>query len=254
MSSLHDPAVSLLLLFQAEERPAGFLCRPWASHERLALALEGEATPAGRRYAGQTVDGTRCQLAWSQAHDTHLLRLTLSRPGARRPVEWAGLGQLLDKVAADVWQQPEYPRPWAATRLYHALLPAGAEKGPAWAGVAEAAGLGLEAEAAASADPTPYGWLWTAGAADVTIGQAVCWQRTLALLTPQERAGVSRERFLEPMTQGLTRMELYLHKGLHHARQFLGAEEQTHPGQSGKDTRPESSPRERLERARLKLE
>lgn len=45
------------------------------------------------------------------------------------------------------------------------------------------------------------------------------WQRTLVWLVPQERAERVEAVFLQPLSQGVARIELYLHKSLHHARQ-----------------------------------
>lgn len=224
MSSLYEPAVSTLFVFAAEQVGSGEadqLCRPWEAHDWLALELELDE-PACRRYSGRAQDGTPCQLTWGLAHDTHLLRLTLSHPGAQTPAAWAKLWHLLDKVVAKPWNRSDTLCPWAATYLYHALVPADAQTAEVQACVSDPAGLGLDADEASRADPTPYGWLWWVGEGEkrVAAGEgAYCWQRTLALLTPQNRADRARTFFLDPLTQGFVRIELYLHKGRHHVRQ-----------------------------------
>jgi hypothetical protein len=228
MTSLHEPAVSMLLLFSVEDarsEEAEPLCRPWEGHDWLALELEADE-PDCQRYVGQMRDGTPCRLTWGLAHDTHLLRLTLSLPGAQTPAAWAKLQRLLDTVVERAWEDgPEGPypcHPWAATRLYHALVSASTETDEVQTVVSDPAGLGLDSDDAERADPTPCGWMWSmrAGWESMTAGEgARYWVRSLALLTPQDRANRVRTFYLDPLTQGFARIELYLHKGLHHARQ-----------------------------------
>jgi hypothetical protein len=224
VSRLHDPAISVLYLFSVEALPlrgADALCGPWEALGQLILEREVDE-PACRRYMGHAKDGTPCQLAWSLAHDTHLVRLTLSQPGAGTPAAWAELRGLHDKLIAEVSKRPGQPRPWGVTYLYHAILPPGVQTAEAEACVTDPSGLALDPDNAGLADATPYGWLWGVLEGEKPViaeDGAACWQRTLALLTPQERAERTLTFFLAPLTQGFARIELYLHKGRHHAQQ-----------------------------------
>jgi len=223
MSSLYKPGVSALFLFSVGEVGSGEaepLCQPWEANDQLALGLEVDE-PACRRYTGQAQDGTPCQLTWGLAHDTHLLRLTLSLPGTQTPAAWVKLRRLLDEATAKARNRPDDPRPWAVTYLYHALVRAGAQETEVRVCVTDPAGLGLDPDDASRADQTPYGWLWEAREGEKAAAEEVghCWQRTLVLLTPQDRADRVRAFFLNPLTQGFARIELYLQKGKHHTRQ-----------------------------------
>lgn len=224
MSDLVDPAISLLLLFRANEQPkqqADAICRPWLESRFLVLDEETVA-PESRCVTGQKrADGTHCRLDYClAADDTHLLRLVLTRAGAHPAQAWAELTGLLNEAARRVWEEAGYPRPWAGTQSYLALLPDGtgpeearrlalAEEGPA-----------LDARAADDLEGTPFGWLGKAGDQRLSPGGMPTFLRRLLVLVPEDRAAQVRKSFLEPMDQGLARIELYLHKALHHARLY----------------------------------
>jgi hypothetical protein len=115
--------------------------------------------------------------------------------------------------------------PWAITRVFHARLAAGATEEQAQALVDSFPGMQFP-DAGLWREPTPFGWLWHREEGESVAAPAghTYWQRTLVFLSPEDRATQAKEKFLNPTppTQGLCRMELYLHKGLHHAREYEG--------------------------------
>ncbi len=221
VAELCDPAVSALFLYSVGavgSADAAAVLGPWAVHPALALQ-PAKGHSEGQRCAGQTPDGATCQVDWTLAHDTHLLRVTLRLPGEQPPSAWTRLRHSLDEWVGQV-QVSAQALPWAATYLAHGIVRGGTQAAAA-ALVADASGLGLEPADVVRAEASPYGWLWVRGQSWVQRPgtQEAHWQRELILLTPQDRAQPARALFLEPVNQGLARIELYLHKSAHHARQ-----------------------------------
>jgi hypothetical protein len=250
MNNLIDPAVYMLLLFRTGEQPekeAKALRDPWLSSPRLTFLDETVGQKAFHN-AGRRDDGTDCRLDYCLAHDTHLLRLQVSRSGAQEAQVWAELTQRLKQAMDGVWTHPDYPRPWAVTWLYTSLLPVGADGNQAQSLVAGPEGPALDAWAAQNLDSTPFGWLGQGKGEEPNRGGAAACVRRLVLLTPQDRADAVRTYFLEPMTQGSARIELYLHKALHHARLY------TESVGSAACPPPVKTVREDLEETRQSLE
>lgn len=201
----------------APERPTGVdLNLP------VRLGLSPEAAPAGEwRFGGTLAEGERCELRGTLAHDTWLVRLTLSLEGEHPPQAWERLHRRLRELLSDAWEQPDQPRPWGLTLLYHALLPA--EEMPDWtAEVLKALSVAGPASERALPSPeaTPFGWLVVLNEQEADWGDGLSlWQRNLLLLTPLPREGAVKKHFLSPLVQGLGRIELYLQKAKYHARQ-----------------------------------
>lgn len=250
MNSLVDPAMSVLLFFEAGERPedeADALCQPWLHSPRLTLAEETVGSE-NRHYLGQRADGTHCRLDYCLVADTHLLRLVLIRPGAHTPVAWNELTGLLNEAAELVWSHADYPRPWAATRFHLGLLSPRAASQEAERLACAPEGPALDTRAAGHLDRTPFGWLGEASDQQAVLRGTPAHLRCLLLLTPEDRAAEVRAKFLGPMDQGPTRIELYLHKALHHARLY------GEPVSSADRLLPAKSARDDLEGTRQALE
>jgi len=235
MTRVYDPTLVAIYFFQSKGGPQDEpLYRAWVEHERLALALERDEL-ACKAYAGQTSDGIKHRLDWLMAHDTEILRLTLTRPGAVSPAAWNDLRSLLDTVLNDVLTRPGSLRPWGASLLCGAGLTGAVGEAELRRCVVE--GLGLDEVAAARGDDTPYGRLWLVeerawvpdGEAEQGQGETfvdavgaarLSWMRTCALLWPQDRAEEVKSLFVTPLAHGFTRIELYLHKCEHLIRQY----------------------------------
>jgi hypothetical protein len=227
---IHSPSISIQLLFNIDRsapRSRIHLGLP----EQLALTQQIEQ-PEFAFYQGLLEEEIHTDLAWCLAHDTHLLRLRFILPGVQPPDSWTRLESLMQRTLNSAWRRLENPLPWGASCLYLASLPAKSAKGVSLLHFPP-----LEQEAQEpNPDPTPYGWLWLLAEKEQRFGvERAVWARSQAMLVPEERFEKVHDYFLQPVTQGLARIELYLQKGKHHARQQQLA-------------------RERLERARQLLQ
>lgn len=215
---IFSPSVSISLFFNAthsEKNPNRTTCVHLGFPEQLALTRHIEQ-PDFHLYRGVLQEDISVELAWCLAHDTHLLRLCFRLPGEQPPGVWSRLDDMIRVMLNNAWQHSENPLPWGATWLHQALMPVKSIKGVSLLHFPP-----LEAEALdPNPDPTPFGWLWLLSEKEQTldIGK-VMWVRSLALLVPQDRYEKVQDYFLQPVSQGLARIELYLHKAKHHARQ-----------------------------------
>lgn len=186
------------------------------------LGLSPEAAPSGEwRFSGALAEGERCELRGTLAHDVWLVRITLSLEGEHPPQVWERLYLRLRDLLSGAWEQPEQPRPWGLTLLYHALLPA--EETPnLTAEVLQALSVAGSSSERALHPPeaTPFGWLVLLSEQEARWSDGLSlWQRNLLLLTPLPREGAVKKHLLSPLVQGLSRIELYLQKAKYHARQ-----------------------------------
>ena len=220
IEQLERPSVSVLFFYSQDGKSDpcdAALLRPW--QERLNLTPEEAPAADSCRYGGRGPDGTRLELCCCLAHDIYLLRLTLSAEGNCRPESWTDWQHWLATAAHAVHASPVVAQPWGASWIFHGLVPAGADGDQCAALLARPLLPGIDAERASRADATPFGWLWLLEDGDgPELGE--CWQRRVVLLTPAERAAATLKYLVEPLNQGLARIELYLQKGLHHARQL----------------------------------
>lgn len=189
--------------------------------ERLSLAPSAGAAETWR-YTGALPDGVECLLEGTLAHDTHLLRLTLQQPGPGPVSALQGLKSRAEALLQQAWQTPDAARPWAATIVYQLVL-----RGPVTAADLNACAAVLRPAAGPDQpqngfETTPFGWLLLLGDSRSSIGaQPEIGLRELLLVTLDERAEQVRHFFTGPLTQGLARIELYLHKARHHAQQEM---------------------------------
>jgi hypothetical protein len=208
-----NPSLTVWCFFSARhlsgERPEQPLV------EALGLTPEEDGAET-RRYRGRREEGN-VHLSASLRHDTLLVRLALDLEGEQPASAWARLRRVWEKASA----RPggEGAAPWALTCLYHALLPRGVMPAADPQRFADLP-FALPSEGLNALEATPYGWFACLGqpARGDGAGEG-CHERTLLLLTPQERAEKVRHYFLDPLTQGLARIELHLQKALYHAGQ-----------------------------------
>jgi hypothetical protein len=166
----------------------------------------------------------RARLDWTLAHDTHLTRFNLLLPGNEAQSPWKELQSHLEEGLVTPIDQ--IPQPWASTLVYTAVAPPGIRQSDLENILCDPQLLGPETISASHCDLTPFGWLWFLGQGKVDSkpgfpwGNAGLWSRKLTYVIPEDRRQAVDRVFFDPLTQGLTRIELYLHKGLHHSRQY----------------------------------
>ncbi len=159
-------------------------------------------------------DGIQVEVSGADAHDTFLLRLKVSLTGIQASDNWLKLEEKAQSLLYEMAANWKTSGPWGSTQVYQALqnqsttgaLPANFPHNR-WAG------------STSEPNPSPYGWLWLMDEGQRPVVEGVdVWLRSLAVLVPEERCDKVNQVFLAPLNQGLARIELYLHKGIHHAR------------------------------------
>lgn len=222
MVDLIEPRAAALLFTTHREAQQPGKRLPYLAFEELAgPGLHSEVGADGcRRSAWITTRGETVRLDWSLAHDTYIVRLSLGLPGTQPASAWSEVNRSLDDILSSVFSRPDQPLPWAATRIFSAQAARGIKSEDLHEVVSQ---LGLQVNSPSTptaAEPTPFGWCWPLGAGEASLGAGHrVWQRWIAWITPRERAERVEAVFLQPLNQGLARIELYLHKSLHHARQ-----------------------------------
>ncbi len=222
MAELIDPRVTALLYYSLREAQTSTGWQPHAAFEEGAgenLQVEPSAADC-RRSTWRSAEGDLACLDWVLAHDTGILRISLSRPGAQPAAAWSALNAALDDRLQNAHARSDQPLPWAATCIFSAQAARGAKGEDLQALVSQTPGALSGLKPAGPGEPTPYGWCWSLGAQELATARGHShWQRWLVWIVPQERAERVETLFLQPLNQGLARIELYLHKSLHHARQ-----------------------------------
>jgi hypothetical protein len=222
MAELYEPCVTALFLISQREAQKPGKRLPYLTFEDTAGPdLRSEVGADGcRRSIWPAANGETTRLDWSLAHDTHILRLSLSRSGPQPASSWSDLNRGLEEILNSVHSSSDQPLPWAATRVFTAQAARAAKTEELQGLIAQLSRVVAGPVPPGAAEPTPFGWCWSLGAKELSIGaDHRLWQRWLAWVVPQERAERVEAVFLQPLNQGLARIELYLHKSLHHARQ-----------------------------------
>lgn len=222
MIDLIDPRATALQFYLLREVQHSGMRLPYLIFEEKAgpdLHIESAADDC-RRSTWQTAAGDTAQLDWTVAHDTHILRISLTRTGAQPVSAWNELNTTLEESLNNHQAAPDQPLPWAATHVFSAQVGRGAQA-EQLQGLINQLSIGkMGLSTGSTCDPTPYGWCWTLGMQELNIArEQPIWQRYLAWIVPQERVERVDQVFLEPLNQGIARIELYLHKSLHHIRQ-----------------------------------
>lgn len=222
MAELLDPRVTaLLFISQRKALEPGMRLPYLAFEENAGSDLRSEVGSDGCRLSTWSLSsGDAFRLDWSLAHDTYILRLSLSRSGMQTASAWGGLNAVLEAMLNGAHLRPDQPLPWGATRIFSAQTARGVKSEELQGLIAQLCAQIEGPEAHGSAEPTPFGWCWPLGEKETTIGSDhELYQRWIAWMVPQERGERVEAVFLQPLNQGLSRIELYLHKSLHHARQ-----------------------------------
>ncbi len=222
MPELIEPRITALLFYSLREVQKPGKRPPYIAFEENAGAGKRVESAADdcRRSTWQTASGETVLLDWSLAHDTQILRISLGFSDIHSPAAWSDLDAALDRIVLAAQSMPDQPLPWAATHIYLARSSRGSKVEDMQVLVSLLTGQLSAPDTIIPCEATPYGWLFPFGMQTITIdSDHPVWQRSLAWIVPQERAERVEAVFLQPLNQGPARIELYLHKCLHHARQ-----------------------------------
>jgi hypothetical protein len=220
---LTDPCLVSTLFYSTNalsktlaERPEQLLVR--------SLSLQKDPNQTGINCSqGALNDAVSVVMESCVAHDTLMLRLSLSLIEPNASDYWQRLHEAWAMLQHDHLSGASEVKPWGLTRLFHAsLVGRGSSSGLIDAQQALQALLN-ETLTSIAPDPTSYGWLWLVKEGwDGLEGGHRFWKRDLLLLTPEDRSEKVRAYFIQNFVSGLSRIELYLHKSKHHARQYEG--------------------------------
>jgi hypothetical protein len=218
MTTIIRPAVSTLQFYSArhvDDAARDTLAEPWVT--RFGPVAREDDTNEWR-CGGDLPGGVSCAVRWIRAHDTLIQRSELSLVGPASPEVLASLRTQLDALLEALELPPAAPMPWAESHLYVGELPGGGVAAPT--SELESAGLRLPLGWSGQLEATPFGWVWaTEDESGFRRGRPI-HQRTLMLLIPEPRASRVKPVLLEPSSQGVVRIELYMQKCGHHARQY----------------------------------
>jgi len=181
----------------------------------LGLTLTAESED-GRHYEGRIGEDIAVRLRTRQAHDTLVVRLDLTLGGEHPTSGWTHLHQVWEEMSACWDRETSTDSPWGVSMLYHGVLPRGVTPQHL------PPPLDLPPDWTTRLEATPYGWLSVLerSGQPLSSGASRLVNRYL-LLIPAERAEKVARVFLEPLVQGMTRIELYFQKTLYHGRQQI---------------------------------
>jgi len=211
MSAILMPSLTVYLFFLERHLTDKETERGLVNDLGLTLTAESED---GRHYEGRIGEDIAVRLRTHRAHDTLVIRLDLTLGGEHPVADWARLSQVWAEAAARWKGKADGDSPWAWTLLYHGVLPRGV-KPPTLP-----LPLNLPSDWATRLEATPYGWLTVLERGDQPLPSGASQRvHRYLLLIPAERAEKVKQVFLEPLTQGAGRIELYYQKALYHALQ-----------------------------------
>lgn len=219
---LQNPSVSILIFALAGHNPQNeseLFCNIVAQHDEFALTREIK-TEGFLKYTGQRLDQKICQMTWTLAQDSHLIRLTLTQPGEHTPSSWDLLRTSIQDTADSLLENIEKDNRLAVTYLYQTTLKEDADikELPEW--FLEEVKEGDNGLTNSSAGY--FGWLWILDDIDSDMQNSFgLSERRLVFLIPTSRISSIEKTLIAPLDQGIARIELYLQKGLYHWRSYL---------------------------------
>jgi len=217
--TLSNPTLLTLFFFSEHDLPRSKEQYPEAKLARtLGVTLEAQQ-PGISSCHGKLAQEVEAVVTACMAHDTDITSLKICIPGEGSPTSWQRLLEAEENVVKDLVSGSDH-KPWAVSRIFCAEV-TGSSPSRVLADHFRSLANLLKVESTADRpDSTPFGWLWTVAervpAPDEHPGIA---RRDLLLLIPVDRAANVYPVFIDPMRQGLSRIELYLQKCQHHARQ-----------------------------------
>ena len=188
--------------------------------KRLMLQKEPDQTGVGCSQ-GVLNDEISVVMESCIAHDTLMLRLSLSLVEPLVLGFWQRLVEAWALFQHDHLSGGSSVQPWGLTRLFHVSV-VGRGSSSGLIDQQHTLEVLLDVSPSANApDTTPYGWFWMIKEdwGKLEDGHRF-WGRDLLLLTPEDRSEKVKSYFIQPFASGLSRIELYLQKSKHHARQY----------------------------------
>jgi hypothetical protein len=218
--TLSDQTLSALLFYSENSLPQERDRYPdiRLAHD-LGLIKEREE-PDEHRYRGRLLQEIDVSVRGTMAHDTFIAQLCLALPGEGNEARWEQLKHAQDNVLDDFLKDETNAVPWAISMLCFAAVPANSGRSQLMTLHQALVSTCGEPRIVAEPDSTPYGWLWRVAEDTRAFRHGKeTWCRDLLLLIPNDRAAKVLTLFVEPLQQGFSRIELYLQKCKHHARQ-----------------------------------
>jgi hypothetical protein len=212
MTTVLSPSLTVYLFFLERHLTDKEAERKLVNDLGLTLTAESED---GRHYEGRIGEDIVVRLRTRQAHDNLVVRFDLTLEGERPISGWAHLHRIWEEMSARWDGETGTDSLWGVSLLYHGTLPKGVtpQRLPP--------PLDLPPDWATRLEATAYGWLSVLGRSGQPLSSTSRLVNRYLLLIPAERAEKVARVFLEPLTQGMTRIELYFQKALHHGRQQI---------------------------------
>jgi hypothetical protein len=168
-------------------------------------------------YEGSLKSGLAIHVAYHVTHDTLILAITLA---SQTETTWSTLLENYETISTWLLDSERDHQPWGVSRLFYVY----ASPGISARDLAELQSglvndLNLHSTSGKT-ETTSFGWLWPIW--EGFIAQSTkkqIWQRDMLLVIPDERARKVQDVFIDSFNQGFTRIELYLQKCKHLARQ-----------------------------------
>jgi len=156
-------------------------------------------------------------LALIPTHDTLILQAMFAMNAEAQP--WETLVAAYNRILGWIIENQRKKIPWAVSRLFHTVFPPG-ESHRYLHQTADSLSENIQpGKPTGKQEQMPYGWFWSFEEGFIDQQRPKTWQRDLLLITPQARAEKVDSLFLNHPHQGLIRLELYLQKCKHLARQ-----------------------------------
>jgi len=220
MTELINPNVAAILFFSERELTQGGIKSPITTYVDMAgeSGTVEEDGAINKSFFWKLNETDTAKVDWNLAHDTQILRLSVLRAGNRPLADWSEQHIALEVLLKGA-QASGCPIPWGMTLLYSAGVKVSFTS-DSFDEIQRIVAPEASDNQLSPCELTPFGFLWKPGARQQEMGgKRNMWVHILVLLTPTDRYERVQNVFLQPLTQGLSRIELYLQKGLHHTRQ-----------------------------------
>jgi|GEM_PF-2286845 len=191
--------------------------------QQLAQNLNWQPSPqqpSTTVYEGIFQELARLSLAEQKTHDTLILQATATSLGEENDSHWKAISSAIDQITQRIGTEGKEQYPWAVSRLFYASVPAGVTGNALFDAVTPLFNENNVPTATKKPETTPFGWLWTLNDGFMQLSHTrKIWQRDLLLVIPDDRVQKVKQYFVDNLHQGFSRIELYLQKCKHLARQ-----------------------------------
>ena len=178
--------------------------------------------PAENYYTGTTPDGILTRIAWTQTSDTYMVHFVGMIPGKNSVISWLDLSRKIQDAIIDPKKIAGLV-PWGISLIYSACVSPNSKQTDFSSILTDPRYFNLTPKEVEHCDLTPFGWFWFLNQFEHNsrLGSTGSVPlHSLVLFIPQDRSEIVRSNFLYPLSQGINRIELYLHKAIHHANQY----------------------------------